>query len=386
MHNNYEFLSSYSANSSKRPTFAEVNLKVIQENYQVIKKHVAPSKVMAVLKANAYGHGIVPVAKHLESFGADYFGISLLEEGILLRKAGIKTPILVFGGINYQQIDEFIKHDLTITATSDQKLLNIEKAARKLSKKAKVHIQFDIGMNRVGFRPDKIVEIFQLVNSLENIKVEGLYSHFSESESEDLNETRKQLKKFNSAINKLKENKISLPPILHISNSGSIYQLPEANFDCVRLGSALYGYEPAMHLKNKLAIKPALTWKSKIIYFKVIPAGAKVSYGSTWTAKEKTRIVTIPVGYGDGYPLALSNKGKVIIKNKTYEIVGKVCMDQILVNINWDEAFNGDEVILLGSSEAHEINAWDIAKNTSNNPREVLCAISARVPRVYIED
>lgn len=367
-----------------RPTQLQIDLRILKENYLKIKSHVFPSKVMPILKANAYGHGLVRVGQLMEELKADYIGVAVLEEGILLRESGVKIPILVLGGIWGNQIPVFIKYDLAMTASSIEKLKQIDEISVDLKKKAKVHLKIDTGMERIGvhyYSADKL-----LVESLKhkNILVEGIYTHLANSENNDLSYTRLQFERFNEVLRFYEHHSIE-SPIRHISNSGAICQLPEANLDMVRPGIMLYGVYPSNEMIKPIQVLPALQWKSLVVYFKVIKPNHPVGYGSKWKSDHNIRAVTIPVGYGDGYLRSMSGTAEVIIRDKRYPVVGSISMDQIVVNIEQDSAYNGDEVILIGKSEQSEIKVEYLANWAGTIPYEILTNINTRVPRIYIE-
>ena len=363
-----------------RPTHLEVDLQVLVCNYHILKKHVFPRQVMAVLKANAYGHGLVPVAKALVEAGCAYIAVAYLEEGILLRNAGIEANILILGGIIGDRIPLFIKNNLTITASSIEKLQAIERHACAMKKTAHVHIKIDTGMERIGVHHYSAKELIAYAQKVEMVSVDGIFSHLSHADEANPNPTDKQLHKFMSVINK-----ISNPGIRHLANSGAVLQYPQTWLDMVRVGLSLYGFSPNPAIPLLPGIQPALRWVSRIVYFKVIPKGASVSYGGTWTAPKQTRIVTIPVGYGDGYQRRMSGSAVVLIRGKKYPVVGSICMDQIMVDIGWDEAFNGEEVILLGKQKDNMITVEDLSSWADMINYEILCAINTRVPRIYLQ-
>jgi alanine racemase len=370
-----------------RPTRVEVDLKILTENFKAVKAYIKNCKVMPVLKANAYGHGLVRVAQLYEELKADYLGVAVVEEGILLREMGIKMPILVLGGVWGNQIPLFLKYNLSITASSVDKLIQIDETAAQMKIKAIVHLKIDTGMERIGVHYYNAEKFLETAHSLKNINVEGIYSHFATAESEDLTFTRLQLERFQEVLEYLKKHSISQSsnhPIRHISNSGAILQLPEANLDMVRPGIMLFGVYPSKNIKKTVLVKPALTWKSLVVYFKVIKAGNAVGYGLTYKTDHNIRAVTIPVGYGDGYFRNLSNKGKVIINGMKYPVIGNVSMDQIVVNIENNSAYNSDEVILLGSDGKNSITAEDLAEWAGTIPYEILTNINTRVPRIYL--
>lgn len=367
-----------------RPTHVEVDLNRLAQNFGAIRQHVGSAKVMAILKANAYGHGLVPVARHLVQCGADYLGVAFLEEGILLRQEGITTPILVLGGIAGEQLPLFLKHDLTITAPSVEKLRLINEAAAAFGKRARVHLKIDTGMERIGIHYYNSDQLLEASLHCPHVEVEGIFSHFANADVADLTHARLQLERFHHALNFYDRRSLP-PPLRHIANSAGILQLPESHLDLVRPGIMLFGVYPSRECRQTVAVQPALTWKSRVSYFKVVQPEHPVSYGSTWQSDHPVRVVTIPVGYGDGYFRLLSNRSQVIIRSKKYPVVGRVCMDSMMVNIEWDSAWNGDEVILLGSDEhtGVSVSAHDLAGWAQTIPYEVLTNINTRVPRLY---
>ncbi len=365
-----------------RPTHVEVDLGQLARNFAAIRAHVGRARVMTILKANAYGHGLVPVARHLVQCGADYLGVAFLEEGILLRREGITAPILVLGGIAGEQIPLFLKHGLTLTAPSVEKLRLIDAAAGDLGVRAKVHLKIDTGMERIGIHYYSAEPLLQASLDCEHVEVEGIYSHFANADDADPDHARLQLERFHEVLEFYERRGLSLP-MRHIANSAGILQIPESHLDLVRPGILLYGVYPSPECARTVAVKPALTWKSRVAYFKVVQPGHPVSYGSTWQSDHPVRLVTVPAGYGDGYFRALSNKAQVIIRDQRHPVVGRVCMDQMLVNLEWGTAYNGDEVILLGSAGDQQITADELAQWAGTIPYEVLTNINTRVPRVY---
>lgn len=367
-----------------RPTRVEVDLKILAENFKSIKSFVGKTKMMPVLKANAYGHGLVRVAQLYEELKADYLGVAVVEEGILLREMGIKMPILVLGGIWGNQIPLFLKHKLSITASSIDKLKQIDETAVQMKTKAIVHLKIDTGMERIGVHYYNTEKFLEAAYACKNINIEGIYSHFATAESDDMTFTRLQLERFKEVLNYFDKHSI-IPPIRHISNSGAVLKIPEANLDMVRPGILLFGVYPSKNIKKTILVKPALTWKSLVVYFKVIKAGNAVGYGLTWKPDHNIRAVTIPVGYGDGYFRSISHKAKVLLNGKLYPVVGNISMDQIVVNIENDSAYNSDEVILLGTDGKNFITAEDLAEWAGTIPYEILTNINTRVPRIYLE-
>lgn len=368
-----------------RPTRVEVNLNSLRENYQEVKKFVGSVKVMAVLKANAYGHGLVRIAQFYRDLNVDYLGVAVVEEGILLREYGITTPILVLGGVWGNQIPLFLKNNLTITASSIDKLRQIEETAEQLKIKARVHLKIDTGMERLGVHYYNASKFLSEAYKLKHILVEGIYSHFADSDSADLTHTELQYERFLEVLSFFDKNSIK-PPLRHISNSGAVLQFPEANLDMIRPGILLYGVYPSKDISKTIAVKPALSWKSLVVYFKVITPGHPVGYGLTWSTDHNVRAVTIPVGYGDGYFRTMGNKAQVIIRGEKYPVIGRISMDQIVINIEQDSAYNGDEVILLGTDGSNTITCEDLAEWAGTIPYEILTNINTRVPRIYKEE
>jgi len=371
-----------STNEVLRPTHVEIDLQQLKNNYYAIKKHVSPSKIMVILKANAYGHGLVRIAKFMENLEADYLGVAVLEEGILLREHRIKMPILVLGGILGNQIPLFIKNNLTLTASSIEKLQAIDSAAQAMNTIAKVHLKIDTGMERIGVHYYNAEKFLENTLKYKNIKLEGIYSHFANSSSENLSYTNLQYERFLEVLDFFDKHSIKTP-IRHISNSGAMLQFPEANLDLVRPGISLFGVMPSLNVKNILGLKPTLEWKSRVVYFKVIKPNHPVGYGSTWETKHNIRAVTVPVGYGDGYFRSMTGKAKVLLNDKKYDVIGTISMDQIVVNIGNDSSYNNDEIILIGEGKNNKITCEDLAGWAGTIPYEILTNINTRVPRIY---
>lgn len=376
--------ATISTNGVVRPTLVEVNLDRLEENYRAIHKQVAPAQVMPILKANAYGHGMVEVAQKMVSLGAKTFGVAVLEEAILLREQGIQTPILVLGGILGNQVPLFLKYGLTLTASSIEKLEQVEQAAEAMGVRAKVHLKIDTGMERIGVHYYNAESLLEASLKCRHVQIEGIFSHFANADAPDLTHARLQLERFNEVLYFYERH--SLPaPIRHIANSAAILQLPDSYFDLVRPGILLYGVYPSPECQRTVQVHPALTWKSHVVYFKVVLPGHPVGYGSTWQSDHMVRMVTVPVGYGDGYFRSMSNKAQVILRGKKYPVVGRIAMDQITVNIEWDSAYNDDPVILIGGDDDQAITCEDLAEWAGTIPYEILTNINTRVPRLYIQ-
>lgn len=371
-----------------RPTHVNVDLNRLTTNYRAIETAVFPAKVMAVVKANAYGHGMIRVARHMQALGAPYLGVAILEEGVRLRLAGITAPVLVLGGILGDQIPLFLQHKLAITAVSIDRLHEINKIAGEMGTRATVHLKIDTGMGRLGIRHQNADKLLEAALLCEHCHIEGIYTHFATADEADLTFAHEQLRRFNTVLEFYPQRGLPRPPLCHISNSGGILQmkngrLPNASLDMVRAGILLYGVYPANETARTIAVQPALTWKTKVVYFKVALPDQPISYGSTWKSDHLVRIVTLPVGYGDGYFRAMSNRAEVIIRGQRHPVVGRIAMDQMMVNIEWQTAYNNDEAILIGSSDGVSITVEELADWANTIPYEILTNINTRVPRLY---
>lgn len=368
-----------------RPTYLEINLTQLTHNYRAIQQAVAPAAVLPILKANAYGHGLVEIARHLVSLDVPYVGVAFLEEGIMLRQAGIPTPILVLGGIIGNQIPIFLQYDLTLTASSVEKLQQIDTAAQQMGVRARVHLKIDTGMERIGVHYYSAAALLEAALHCQHCDVEGIYSHFANADAADLTSAQVQLARFEQVLAFYTERGLPPPRLRHMANSGGILQLPGSHLDMVRAGILLYGVYPSPEVARTVAVRPCLSWKSRVVYFKVVQPGHPVSYGSAWQSDHIVRVVTVPVGYGDGYFRRMSGQAEVIIHGRRYPVVGRICMDQLMVNIEWDSAYNNDEVILMGESEGVAITCQELADWAGTIPYEILTNINTRVPRVYVK-
>ena len=359
-----------------RPTYLEVSLPQLRKNLEAIRAYVAPARVMPMIKANAYGHGMDGIAPYLEPY-VDSFGVALVEEGIRLRELGITKPILVAGGTLPEQIPSFLEYDLMLTASSPELLDSAEAAAKSAKKTLTAHLKIDTGMERVGVHYYEAQAFLEQSLACKHVLIQGIYTHFANSEDPALTHARQQLDRFQEVLQFYE--KRSLPaPMRHMANSGAILQFPESHMDLVRPGVLFYGVYP-VGVDRTVEVAPALTWKSHVAYSKITRPGHPVSYGSLWQPQTETRIVTIPCGYADGYFRRMTNRAQVLINGKKYPQVGRICMDQFMVDAGKDEIRVGDEVILLGEG----IHAYDLADWAGTNEYEVLTNISARVPRVY---
>jgi alanine racemase len=380
-----------------RPTYLEVNLPQLKTNLENIRKHVSPAKVLVVLKANAYGHGVDGVASFIAPF-ADYIGVALVEEAVHIRKLGIKKPILVMGGTLPEQLTDFFEHDLTLAASSLDLLTVAEQLAESTRKPLKVHLKIDTGMERTGIREYEAEAFVEKSLACSHLDIEGIFTHFANSETLDSSGSRAlegmppaisidskvkaslQLERFEEVLSIYEKRSAPVPRIRHTANSGATLLLPQSYYDMVRPGVLFYGVYPGRDISKTIDVKPALTWKSKVSYSKITQPGRGVSYGSLWQAESAARIVTVPCGYADGYFRRMTNQTRVIIHGKSYPQVGRICMDQFMVNVGDDDVKVGDEVTLFGNGIAAE----DLADWAGTNEYEVMTGISARVPRVFV--
>ncbi|MCI0519572.1 MAG: alanine racemase [Chloroflexi bacterium] len=366
-----------------RPTHALVNLDRLAENYRAIRQKTAPAKIMPVVKANAYGHGILEVARLMERLGADYLGVATAEEGFLLRQNGISAPVLVLGGILTEQVPAMLLYDLTLTASSTEKLAQFEAAAAQVGVTARVHLKIDTGMERVGVREYEAEPFLEASLGLRHVQVEGIYSHFANSDAADLAHARLQLERFEEVLRFYERRSLPLP-LRHIANSGAILQLPEAVYDLVRPGILLYGVYPSPEAQRTVAVRPALTWKTQASFSKVTLPGRPVGYGSTWQSDHPVRLLTAPVGYGDGYFRALGNRGAALVRGRRCALAGRVSMDQLTINVEDADCAAGEEIVLLGEMGEEQITAQEMADWAGTIAYEILTNISGRVPRVFI--
>lgn len=369
-----------------RPAWAEIDLQALKENIHSIRRLIGlRPEIMAIVKADAYGHGALETAPSILAAGVTRLGVSLPEEGIALRKHEIKAPILVFTPLLVDQVAPVCAYDLSasLTMLSSAEALSIE--AKRRRKKIKVHIKIDTGMGRVGISPEETVSFIQRVLVLPNLMVEGVYSHFATADEADLSYARQQLASFQQVLAALSEKGIELP-IRHIANSGGIINLPESHFDLVRAGIILYGLYPSTEVKKELLpLRPALRLKARVTQVKRVPSGAGISYGQIYHTSRDTNIATLPIGYADGFSRLLSGKARVLIGGKPFPVVGRICMDQCMVETGDYPVKVGEEAVLIGRQGEEEIAADEIAGLLGTINYEVICMISDRVPRVYFE-
>lgn len=369
-----------------RPTRAEIDLGALVRNLRTLRSAAPRVDMLAVVKADAYGHGAVEVSRALEAEGVGAFGVALVEEGLSLRSAGIRGEIVVLGGAYGGGWEALVEHRLAPVVFRPEHLKALGSAARARGVVAGAHLKVDTGMGRLGVLPAELPALLDRARAEPSVQIDGLCSHFANADLADAALTRVQIERFQSALAQLRAAGFS-PRWRHLSNSAGLVALPEVRdgleLNLVRPGLALYGLLPAPWLRPPRLLEPVLSWKTAVVHLKSVPAGTPISYGSTWTAPRPSRIATLPVGYADGWSRLLSNRGSVLVRGRRAPIVGRVCMDLCMVDVtDLPEVEMGDEVVLLGSQGTETQDAHALASLQGTIAYEVLCAISARVPRL----
>ena len=375
---------------SYQRVWAEVDLDAIWENMVHMKENIAENtKILAVIKTDGYGHGGVPIAKMLEQLDFMFgYAAATYEEAHVLREAGVKKPILILGYTFPYCYEELIRDEIRPAVYRRDTVEELAAAAAKVGKKAKVHIKVDTGMGRIGITPDEEgLEFVRFLIEHPELEVEGIFTHFAKSDETDKTSANHQLELFQNFIDKIQTELGITIPVKHCSNSAAILEMPQANMDMVRAGITTYGLYPSEEVsKDIVPLRAAMSLYSHIVYCKTIHAGQSVSYGGLFTAQKDTRVATIPVGYGDGYPRSLSGRGYVLIHGKKAPILGRVCMDQFMVDISEiPEAMDGDKVTLLGMDGTERITAEELGELSGRFNYEFVCDLGKRIPRVYIQ-
>lgn len=375
---------------------ARISLDAIKENFEEIKRLIkADTKVLAVLKTDGYGHGAIPIAKELSNDDKLYgFALATSDEAFILRNSGITKPLLILGYTFPNAYEELILKDISLTVFREDTLEQLSQECRRLSTtehkyKAKIHIKVDTGMGRIGVRPDESgIEFVKKALSYDELIVEGVFTHLSKADEIQKEPTYVQLEKYNGFVKKIKEELGFDVPIKHVSNSAGIIDFPEANLDLVRAGIILYGLWPSDDVsKDKIKLKSALSLYSQIVYIKEVPEGTPISYGGTFVTSKTTKIATVTVGYGDGYPRLLSNKGSVLVKGIRCNILGRICMDQLMIDVsNVDGVKEGDEVTLIGGCGNDKITMEELGNLSGRFNYELACELGKRIPRVYTKN
>jgi alanine racemase len=369
-----------------RPTRAEIDLVALTRNVSAIRALAPRAQILAVVKANAYGHGAVPIAQALESERVKMLGVALIEEGVELRNAGVRSPILVLGGSYEGGYDLMVAHRLTPTVFRPEHIQRLAQAAKRVGSPVSVHLKVDSGMGRLGVLPRDLDAFLDLASKFREVEIDGLLSHFASADLENRDFTREQVRCFRDAHARMRARGLH-PSWRHLSNSAGVIDLPEVRdgleLNMVRPGIMLYGLHPAARLQKAAELHPVLTWKTAIIHLKTVAAGTPISYGSTWRAPRESRIATLPIGYADGYSRRYSNRAQVLVRGRRASVVGRVCMDLSMVDVTDVPAASvGDEVVLLGEQGPERIPAEELAELAGTIHYEVICAVGARVPRV----
>lgn len=360
------------------PSWIEIDEVQFKKNLSAVRRRIGNKLLCLPVKANGYGHGLSLVAKIAEESAVDYLGVSCLKEGIQIRLEGIALPILVFGAIHEDQIKDLIEFELEISVSSLYKAELIAKKCTQLKRKCKVHIEVDTGMRRTGVRPESVFDLVSFLRKQSCFEIVGIYSHLATSDTPNHPIALEQIQAFRSLMKKAGD----VSWIWHLANSGGVIHYPESHLDMVRAGLICYGYFPDGTKDPLGEIHPCFSLKSKISYFKVVRANEGISYGHLYKTGKQTRVVTVPIGHGDGYRRILSNRAPVLIRGHRFQIAGTVCMDQFMVDIGDQEAYVGDEVILIGKQGAQEISLWEICHLAGSIPHEVLCSFNERLPRI----
>ncbi len=377
-------LSAGSVPGSDRPTAALIDLDALSHNFREVLRRTGGRKVLAVVKAQAYGHGAVRISQHLLGLGADMLGVALVEEGRELRTAGIGAPVLVMGPVYPEQAEAIVRWDLTPLVYRTAGAVALANAARKLGKDVTVHVKVDTGMGRIGLPPEDAGNFIAEIVKVEGLRVQGIMTHFADADLRDKQFASRQMQRFEGLMNALDEQGISLP-VRHAANSAAVLDYERALFTMVRPGLMLYGYSPLEGAGPDADLRPVLSFVTRIAFLKRTPAGIPISYGRTFVTKRESLIATIPVGYADGYSRGLSNCGEAIVRGVRVPVAGRVCMDMTMLDVtDVPGAREGDEVVLIGAQGSERITADDIAAKTGTISYEVLCGISSRVPRVYV--
>ena len=369
-----------------RPTWVDIDMQAARHNFQTVRQLVGEQvKICAIVKANGYGHGSIELSKLYVAEGVDFLAVATIDGALKLRNAGIEVPILVLGWTPTEAYQAAVENDVRLTMYDLQEIKKLNEAAASKGKKALVHLKIDTGMTRLGFMAteENLEQIAQAL-ALPNIEIEGIFSHFSKADEKSKDYAYKQLAIFKDFVARLEEKTGYHIPIKHMANSAAIIDLPEAHLDMVRPGIVLCGLQPSSEMLNTADLQPVLSWKAKVSRVQQVPAGTLIGYGGTYQAEKTMTVATIPVGYADGYNRLLSNKGYVLYQGKKLPIVGRVCMDQFMVDAS--SAANlqaGDEVILIGSQGEQSLTVTEMAEMLQTIDHEIICAIAARVPRIY---
>jgi alanine racemase len=372
------------SNHLGRPSLCYIDHESLRWNFRQIRSLLGSQvKILSMVKANGYGHGAPAVAKTLAAEGSDAFGVAILEEAIELRRHGITVPILVLTGVYLDQLELFFDSDLTAVVHDADALQRLEAAVARQGGSLNVHLKIDTGMGRIGLVAAEFESWLPQVRKLKAVKVEGIFSHFSHAESVEGQYTRQQLEIFQNIVQRLAAEGIA-PPVIHLANSAATITLPAAYFNMVRPGLMLYGVYPSPEMATRISLKPVLSWKTRILQVKRVPSNTSISYGQTFMTKRNSLIATLPIGYADGYPRLLSNRGQALVGGKRAPVAGRVCMDLTMLDVtDIGKIQQGDEVVLLGTQGNETISADEMAAWAETISYEILTSIGVRVPRIH---
>ncbi len=373
-----------SNNNFLRPAYLEINLDAVAFNVRNIRKKLGQGvELMAIVKANGYGHGAYPVACEALKNGADSLGVAILEEGAELREKGVKAPIVNLYPEPHQRAKKIVEYDLEQVVTDLKLVKNLSQEALKQNKSCNVYIEIDTGLGRYGVLPEDTKELAKKIKMLPNVRLKGVLSQFSTADARKKDFAYKQLRVFKDTLDELKAHSNHIP-ITSIANSGAVLDIPASYFNQVRVGHLLYGLYPSSETSESIFVKPAMSLKSRVVFIKEVGKGTPISYGKTYVTRKKTKIATIPLGYADGYSRLLSNKGEVLIKGKRAKVVGRVCMDAFMVDVSHIPGVKvGDEVVVMGKQGKEEITAHDLGTWTNTFAYEIMTRMGKRLPIVY---
>jgi alanine racemase len=366
----------------------EIDLDAVTHNIKTIRKIAGKnSEIMAVVKANAYGHDAIEISRVALESGTTWLGVGALEEGIILRKAGIKAPILVLGLTPEDGVDSLLFYDLVPTVCDLQIVKALSQAAVKYKKNAKVHIKIDTGMRRLGIKSEEALDFIKRIKKMNNIEVEGLYTHFAAADEEDKSYTKLQFAQYKRVVNELEKEGLRVP-LKHAANSAAILDLPYTHLDIVRPGITIYGLFPLPFAKRTIELKPVAKFKTKIIFIKEVGGGESIGYGRAYTTIKETTVATLLVGYADGYPRLLSSRGEVLVRGRRAPIVGRICMDLCMIDVTDIPGVQvGDEVVLWGRQKGENISVEEIAEKTGTINYEIICMVDKpRVSKIFIKN
>ncbi len=365
------------------PTQALISIPALHHNLQVVRTLIGPGrKIMAVVKSEGYGHGMSIVARAAVEAGCEYLAVARVPEGVALRKAGLDTPTLVFEAVPPEHIEPAIQARLDLSASSIEAAGAISRIAQSTGLRARVHVKVDTGMGRLGVPADQAAPLIARMAALAGVELTGVYSHFATADDPDPAFARTQIDRFCRVLEELRGLHVEIP-LRHMAGSAGIIGYPESHLDMVRPGIMMYGYTPRRNMPLAHPLRPALSLVTRVSFVKEVPAGTPVSYGRRYHTDRRTRIATLPVGYGDGYSRLLTNRGEVLVRGRRYRVAGTVCMDHCMIDAGPDGDIRvGDAAVLIGTDGAETVSAWDLADAMGTIPYEVTCLLTARIPRI----